>query len=622
MDFDMKRRDEVSSLERSREALYSPNTRSGARRPLPPSESRRLPHAWEEKPLPKVANRGARRIRFASVFFGLSVAFFLVTLGVAGYFFYFGGNSVSTDKVAVDIQGPTTIAGGDTVPLTITITNTNPVAIENATVEVDFPDGTRSATDIAKAYPRYVEDLGTLAPGTSVTRSIKAIIFGGAGQTVALPVSLSYGTSGSNAIFEKKSTYAIAISSTPLSLSVDALTEVVSGAPITFTLSVRSNATVSLDNVVLVPTLPFGFSVISSSVPMSGGSIPIGTLAPGANKTVTLSGMLVGQDSENRIFHFTVGTAKSTKDQTLGVAYMTQDAGVSIAAPFIAISLALNGSTGTNLVLTPASSQSVTLTYTNTLPTTVTDVTITVAVSGTAVDYDSLHAENGFYNSSDHTIVFSKDDEPALASLPPGASGVGSFTFSTVSAGGQAPSVTFSTSVSGTRIGQANVPEAVHAVMTATAKVATAVALSAATARTSGALGASGPVPPVADQPTTYTIVWDVANAGSAIAGGTVTATLPTYVTYTGKTLGTGSFAYDSASRTVTWNVGDLAQNGRAEGVFQVSITPSTSQRGSAPALTSQASFSGYDRYAGVSISASALPPTTDMGSAGSGIVQ
>ncbi len=604
--------DGVGSLEHAREALYRPIDMPRPRPELDGAEERVLPHAWEEKELPKIVpHQGERHVRLASVFLGTAVLFFLGALGAAGYFFYYGSNSVSTDKITIDIQGPTTIAGGDSVPLSLTITNKNPVAIENATIEIDFPAGTRSATDMLAAYPRYVENLGTLASGATVTRSVKAIVFGGAGQSLTLPVSFSYGTSGSNAIFEKKSSYALAITSTPLSVSVDALSEIVSGDPLTFTLTVRSNSTVPLSNVVISAPSPFGFRVTSSSMPFSNAAFLIGTLAPGASKQVTLTGTLAGQDGEQRVFHFTVGTANSPQDQTLAVTYMTQDATISIAAPFITTDLAINGDTANNVVIMPGSTQSVTLTYANTLATTVTDASVTVAISGTAIDFNSIRTTSGFYNSSNHTIIFSKDTDPSLASLAPGASGIGTFTFSTLPVGTPSPTVAFAISVSGMRVGQSNVPEQVTSSTVQTVKVATMVGLSSASSRTMGGLGSSGPIPPRANQATTYSIVWDAQNKGSAVAGGTVTATLPSYVSYTGKTAGGGTFSYDSSSNTLTWNTGDLAQGGDAQGVFQVSLMPSTSQRGTVVSLTSAPSFTGYDRFAGVQVSATADPATT-----------
>ncbi len=608
--------DDTGLLERARERLYIPGvTIHDVRAPMAASDKPSLPHAWKEDSIPDVLPpRRARQVHVAGIFFMASFIFFLVSLGGVGYFFYYGGNSVSIDKIAIDIQGPTTIAGGDTVPLSLTVTNKNAVAIENVTIEIDFPSSARSATDVLSPYPRYVETLGTLASGATITRSVKAVMFGGEGQSLTLPISLSYSTAGSNAVFVKKTSYILAISSTPLSLSVDTPTETVSGKLVTLTLSVRSNATTPLSDVVLTPSFPFGFSIASSSIQIQNSSFFIGTMLPGASKTITVTGRLVGQDKEQRVFRFAVGTAKTTQDHTLGIAYVTQEATMTIAAPFINTSITINGDTRDSAVVSSGSSQNVTVSYVNTLPTSVTNATIEIKISGPAVDYESIRTQSGFYRSADRTIVFSRDTESTLAMLAPGASGTGSFTFSTLPLDAiiSAPVITFTASVSGTRVGQSNVPEQVSASVIKTAKVSTAVALSAFALHSSGPLSTSGPIPPRVNMPTTYTIVWNVQNKGSAIADGSVSATLPSYVSYTDATAGVGSFSYNKAAHTVSWNVGDLAQGASAQGVFQVSLTPSTSQKGTAPALTGGVSFSGYDRFAGITIKGTADPATTD----------
>src|SRR3989344_3827189 len=609
--------DDTGSLEKARERLYEPDNLVHTRPPLASSGKRTIQHAWEVSSLDTAQNfprRGKIHVRLAGIFFTSAFIFFLISLGVAGYFFYFGGNTVSVDKVSIDIQGPTTIAGGDTVPLSLTITNKNPVAVSNAVIEIDFPSGTRRADDVLAAYQRYKENLGIIESGATITRSVKAVVFGGAGQMLDFPISLSYGTAGSNSVFVKKSSYSLAVSSTPLSLSVDTLSETVSGKPLTLALTVRSNATVPLSNVVVIGTLPFGFSVTSSSVPFNNSGFLIGNISPGATKRVTLTGILLGQDKEQRVFHFTVGTANTPTNQTPAISYMTQDATVLIMAPFINTTLALNGDTRASPIISPGSRQSVTVSYTNTLPANVTNATIYITLSGLAVDYNSIQTTNGFYNSIDRTIVFSRDTDPSLATLAPGASGIGAFTFSTLPANllTSSQTITLTTSVSGTRVGETNVPEVVNASATKTARVATVVALAASAIRSSGHLTNSGPIPPRSGQATTYTIQLNARNGGSTIAGGTVSTSLPSYVSYTDVTYGVGSFTYDDVSRTVTWNIGEISQGVSAVGEFQVSLTPSTSQKGGAPLLTGPISFTGYDRFAGVQVSASADPQTTE----------
>ena len=607
--------EEVGALEEARKRLYTPEGAPGASRSPLLRPTRSLAHLWRERPK-EVTHLERKHVHLASRFFALALAFFVLALAVAGYLLYFGGNSVSVKNITLGIQGPSTIAGGDTVPLTLSVTNRNPVPINNATVEVDFPPGTRSADDVLKPMPIYSEDLGTLGVGETITRSIRAVVFGAAGDTLTLPVTFSYGAKGSNSTFVKKSSFALAISSTPLSISVDTVAETVAGKPFTIALIVRNNATAPIDNVIIAGTFPSGFTLSSASVPASasGSAFPLGTLAAGASKTVMLTGTLDGQDGEVRVLHFTVGTPKGAGSSELAMSYMTQDASIALSAPFIKTTLALNGSPLSSATLAPNQSQSVTIAYTNTLSTNVTNATVAVTLSGSAVDYASIQTTNGFYRSSDHTVVFSRDSDPTFASLAPGDTGVGSFTFSTVSAGafGRAPSVTFTTAVAGTRVGQSNVPEQVSATVVQTIKAATAVLLTAASSHASGPFSNTGPVPPTSDTTTAYTITWQVENAGSSVAGGTVSATLPSYVTYTGVTNGQGSISYNSGSRRVTWSMGDLPQGARSQAAFQVALLPSASQKGLAPALTSAASFSGYDRFAGVTVSGAADPVSTE----------
>lgn len=609
--------DDVSSLEKARAQLYAPGAaRDLARGPLSGSGEHTLPHAWrgESAEVPPVPPPGKKHVRVAGLFLGVSVAFFLAALSLAAYFFYFGGNSVSVNKIDIVVQGPTVIAGGDTVPLSLSITNRNPVALQDAVLDITFPEGTRTPGDTQSPLPRYRENLGTVLSGETITRSIKAVVFGGAGDTLVLPIELSYATSGANAGFVKKGAYELSISSSPLSVSVEAQQEAVAGKPITFTLTVRSNAPTTLDNVILSGAFPFGFSPLSSSLELTGSSFLLGRIAPGASKTISLTGLLEGQAGEERVFRFSVGTADTSADQTLSVAYMTQSVSIALAPPFIETSIAVNGDTGGSPTLRPGATQSVRVTYTNTLDSSITNAVIEVALTGAAADYDSVETSSGFYRSSDRTIVFSRDTEPALASLSPGASGSGFFTFETLpaSSGVRSPEVSFVVSITGSRVGQTGVPEQVSSSARKSAKVVTSVALTSEVRYSSGPFANTGPIPPRANENTSYSIIWSARNEGSAVAGGSVSATLPSFVAYSGVTSGQGSFTYDPAARTVTWSVGDIAQGGNAQGAFQVVLTPSSAQRGTAPALVAQASFSAFDRFAGVDVSATAGPATTE----------
>ena len=139
-----------------------------------------------------------------------------------------------------------------------------------------------------------------------------------------------------------------------------------------------------------------------------------------------------------------------------------------------------------------------------------------------------------------------------------------------------------------------------------------------------GAYANAGPVPPRAETPTSYTVAWTVKSSSNAVGNASISTVLPPYVNY--KT-GSAGIAYDAASRTVRWDLGDVAAGAgytsaaRSES-FQVTLNPSTSQVGQIPALTGAAVFSGQDRFAQVSIQANAPAVTTATADGAGGAVQ
>ena len=610
--------DDASSLDRIQQKLYAPKTAAvDPHAELKTPRPQGLAHAWKQV-VPAAVLEPKHHMRLATKFFLFSLLFFVIASGIAAYLFLSNSRTVSTDNIGIAVQGPTTVAGGDTVPLSLTITNRNPVAITNATITIDFPDGTRSADNVLTPYPRYTENLGSIAPGASVVRSVKAVVFGSGGQAVTLPISLAYGTSGSNATFVKNSTYGLTISTAPLSVSVDALAETVSGKPLTLDVTVRSNATAAVSGVILQAQYPFGFTVSQSNLTPVGSTFALGTLNPGDSKEIKITGVLTGQQGDARVFHFTVGTVDAQNPQVLGVSYMTQDATVNVTAPFLATTLTLNG-TDSNQVqhITSGSRVSAQLSWTNTLATDVNNADVEVALSGTALDPSSVQVARGFYRSSDNTIVFNSQTDPSLSDLAPGATGVGSFSFSTVSGaaaqGLRNPTLTLAISVAGTRQGQSSVPDSISATLTKTISLATAVTLDSYGLHSSGPFSNSGPLPPAANKQTTYAIVWNIQNSANAIAGAQVTATLPAYVNFSGATSpNDGSITYNAASRTVTWSVGDLAAGASAQGAFQVAFTPSSSQHGTSPVLVNAPQLTATDRFAQVGVTATGSNVSTE----------
>jgi hypothetical protein len=118
----------------------------------------------------------------------------------------------------------------------------------------------------------------------------------------------------------------------------------------------------------------------------------------------------------------------------------------------------------------------------------------------------------------------------------------------------------------------------------------------------------TGTLPPSVEETVTYTIKTSLANASNRISNGTVEMSLPNYVNFTNKiSPENADVKYDSRSRKVVWKVGEIIERTGLDSSprsmeFQVSITPSLSQKGMTPTLVNQIIFTGNDMFTGSQI--------------------
>jgi hypothetical protein len=353
----------------------------------------------------------------------------------------------------------------------------------------------------------------------------------------------------------------------------------------------------------------------------------LGTLRPGEQRVIAITGVLKGSNNDERAFRFSAGTQASPGSSEIALPYATTDTLVRIARPFLATTLTLNRETADTITVAPGDSISGTVSWQNNLTTPVTDARITVAFSGNGLDPSSVYTQSGFYRSTDATILFSKDTNRDLAQLLPGDMGTGSFSLVPKSAaalkGVPNPVITITVSIAGNRTGQNQVPESVTSTETRTIRVGTAVDYRSRVLRT-GPVANSGPIPPKPGVETTYTVELSAVNSVNPIVGAQSTMTLPSWVRFTGAVQPKdGSIVYDERTRMVTWKVSDLAAGASVKGYFQVALLPSASQRGTSPILVSEQILTGVDQFTKQQITVRGERLTTQIegGSPGSDLV-
>lgn len=612
--------DDLSTLERMRQRLYA----SGATAtPITPGLNETPAHqgteGWHAEP-PQPQKKP--RISFAALFLGIAGIFFILAIAAAAYFLVFGGRAISTDRINITIDADTDIASGDEIAFIVSVENKNPVPITATSLKIDFPDTAR-LEDRPDSAPFYEDTLGDIPSGETGTRSVRVTLFGTESERITIPVRFEYRTEGSNAVYVKETEYDVLVSSSPISIRAEALSEISVGQPATFAVTLRSNAREPIENVAVAAQYPFGFTLASGQSQF----LEVGTLAPGEEKTVKFTGTLTGEDNEERVFRFTVGVAGERG--TLAVPYSTAITPVTIARPFLGASLSINRDTTAAPVIETGSSVQGVVTWLNTLGAPLLDGQVEVKLSGSALEASTVSAYGGYYRSSDSTIIYSKENSAELAQVAPGESGNGTFTFRTKSAQEIAslrnPTVVATVSVAGRRVGESNVPERIGDVVTRTIKVGTDLKL---TARSS--YGA-GPRPPQANQETSYVLTFSLTNTVNSVADAVVSGTLPSYVRFVrAVTPADGSLSFNETTRTVTWKAGEVAA-GQGYGSaartasFEVVLLPSTAQRGTSPVLMTAPTVTGVDRFTQKQLTSSHASLTTQPqdGTAGlSGVVQ
>lgn len=579
----------------------------------------------------------------------LSVVFFIAAAGFFGYYFILGGgsNPANPGNIDIAISGPPQVAGGEPVELQITVVNRNRVPLELADLLVTFPPGTRSVADFATELPSLRQSLGTIEPGGRRQGTISAVFAGGSGQQATVKVELEYRVTGTSAIFVTQKDYVLMYTSSPLSISIDGNTQTTSGQPVQFTVSVASNASAPTRDVVVDVTYPFGFKFTSASpVPVKGsqstsvGTWSLGDFAPGQRKSILIQGMLAGEQGDKRVFRIAAGTRT---DQSQGVTNKLADNTyeMNIAQAFLGLTITTNTSQAAIVpddfepqpkvgvpIAEPGSTVTVSIQYQNNLPVVIDDAVIVARLTGLLVDGESVRVNEGFFRSSDDTVIWDKTTTAGdLASLSPGHTGVVSFSFTMPapkSATGD-PKIDISVNAAGKRLSESGVPQSLQSSARSQIRLATDLQLAAQALYAQNPFGVKGPMPPKAGQETEYALVFTITNTTNKITDAKVTAKLPSYVRWVGSHAPrTENLSFNQFDGTFTWSLGDIAPGAGVNGTqprqiaISVGFTPSTSQIGGQPILVQGVTLTGIDESTGIEISRKAVPDvTTNLGQIG-----
>ena len=545
----------------------------------------------------------------------------LLVLVVVGFFafLYYRGGMFSKEILKLEILGPDTAKIGDEIEYTVQYKNNGNFVLERVKLIFELPDN--SLTEDGKAI--FTQNLKDIYPGGQQSVKFKARLLGKEGDLKTAKALLSYVPKNITATYESDTTFITKIDSAPITLDFDLPTKAEQGKNLQYSINYFSNIDYPLENLSIKMDPTTGFDFISTDPPsLDNLEWKLQTLNKAEGGRINISGKVSASNNQNLTFKASLGMWQNGNFIVIKQASVD----VQVIQPLLFISQQVNGSS--SYVASPGETLHYKIFFRNIGSTPFDNLFMVTKIDSPALDISTIQVGNGGQvQSNDNMIIWDHSQVSQLRRLNVQQEGEVDFSVnvkSDWSPSGQDSSNTVITN-------EVNISQITQKF---TIKVNSGLVISQKGFYGSSDISNSGPIPPEAGKATTYAIVWEIKNYFSDAKNVKVKATLPENVSLTGQILPTNessNFSFDSASREIVWSAGDIQAGTGVNGdpvslYFQVSLTPNSSQKGSAAPLIGQAQITGENQFTNTTITTQDSGITTslpdDFANSGGGIVQ
>lgn len=530
-----------------------------------------------------------------------SIVVFVITAAVSSVYLFFGANQISGRNISIDVQAPGTLAAGEKATLQVNIANQNSVPIESATLIVNYPSGTKTADETTKDLFEARLPIEAIASGQARTIPVSAVLFGEENDEKEIKVSIEYRVQGSNSTFFKEASPSIVkIISSPVVVRVTAVEKVASGQELEIKLAVQSNASVVQRNLLIKANFPNSFAYLNADPEPAYGENEwfIKELAPESVAHITLRGRVSGVAGETAEVQFEAGTPRSDNQFMMGSVLAKAKTSYEIESAFLAVVAEINGDTDGQVVVSSGVESIIKVRVTNTLEEPIYDLRVEVIPAGNLIRDTLLEVPEGYYDATTKTIRYEVSGDAALAEVLPGEAR--EFSFIVRPDVGQATGAfSISTKVFARRVREADTAEELIGTTVAEAKYSSLIQSRAEVGYSNTQFTDEGPIPPVANTTTTYTLTFEVEAGVNDLTGATLTTTLPQHVAWLDVYEGVGQVEFNPVAKQIRWNIGTLSAAHREQLRVQVGLLPSIKQVGTTPTLVGSQEFKATDRFTG-----------------------
>jgi len=529
----------------------------------------------------------------------------LALLIIAFLIFWFGGPSFSESGVHLSIEGLGQASVGDEITYKVKYSNSTKIDLSKLKFSFYYPEESvvmKNGSPISNLSEDFTID--KLSQGQSGEKEFKVFLVGNRGDIKTAKIKLLYRASGLTSEFEKTTSFPTTITSLPVSLTLVAPPNTISGQTVNYILDYRNESGNDISDLRFEFTYPDGLSIQNVQPANSGASnvwnVPL--MKKGQGSRISIQGILTGREGESK----TISVLLKKKAGSSYINYEKATSSSVISNPILNLDIIANNSKTYSAILGEGISYRVL--YTNNSNFNLIGLNLVVKLEGDMYDFNTVSANDGFYDASAKTIQWNSSTISDFANLPPNKKGEVAFSVKIKNSYPQTSGTKNTFIKASARLSTPNTPEGVDGDEVATdasliTKISTQPVFAQSVYYNDPSYGSSGPFPPKVGQETTFTVHWQLSNPGSDVSDAKVVATLPLGVTWK-NIISVGANqpepTFNSNTSQITWDLKTLSQGvgiylAKYETSFQISIKPVINQKGSPVTLLKNIKFTGKD---------------------------
>ena len=586
---------------------------------VPGNESFTKDDAWEEKKK-GLGKDQKKAIKYGIIFL---IAILLVT-GISIFVYNLNQTSFSEDRFVMAIKGPKEVQSGKAMAYEINYKNENRASLREAKISVNFPENFKPEDNpnfISEGASNGRFELGEIKGGDGGTITFRGKAFSPKGSLIYIKADFSYKPSNFNSQFIAKDQLGINVISFPVTVEILSPYNLASGDELEYLISYKNTSGDDFENIKLRVSYPEGFTLSKTDPPASEGDNIwyIGHLSSAQEGKISIKGKLEGSRDDAKVLRVELGASEEGEF----ISYTQESSSTKIEASPLSVFQTVNGLN--NFVANAGDELTYEITYRNDGKVGLRDVIVTEKIESPILDFASLRMKKGAYSSSDSTITWKASDFSELGNLLPGKEGKISFSVRikdvipvanandknfVISSVARIDSPDIQTPIESNKIIAGNKIDV---------KLKTKLGLNIKGYYEDSKIKNTGPIPPVVDSETTYTIHWSVMNVSNDITNAKVEAILPTGVTMTGvKYPEDTNLTYNERTNTLVWQIGNLpAGTGiitpEREIAFQIKIKPTINQVNKDIILVGISTLSAHDSFVNEDIAVETIEKTNEL---------